>query len=51
MGECGDRGFVNSSGDELSQLSKKLFFSFRFVGDGNLEIWIWGVSVVTPESE
>ena len=47
----GDRGFFNSSGDELSQLSKKLFFSFGLVCGRDLEIWIWGVSVITAKSK
>ena len=35
----------------MSQLSKELFLLFGFVGDGNLEIWIWGVSVVAAKSK
>ena len=35
----------------MSQLSKKLFFSFGLVCDRDLKIWIWGVSVVTAKSE
>ena len=35
----------------MSQLSKKLFFSFGFVCSGDLEIWVWGVSVIAPKLE
>ena len=35
----------------MSQLSKKVFFSFGFVCGRDLEIWIWGVSVVAAESK
>ena len=37
--------------DELSQLSKELFFSFGFICGRDLEIWLRGVSVVAAESE
>ena len=35
----------------MSQLSKELFFLFGFVCDRDLEIWIWGVSVIAAKSE
>ena len=44
-----DRGFVDVGRDKLSQLSKELFFSFRFVCNGDLEIWICSVSIVTSK--
>ena len=51
MGEWGERGFVDSSRDKLSQLSKKLFFSFGLVCGRDSEIWIWGVSVIATKSK
>ena len=35
----------------MSQLSKKLFFSFGLVCDRDLEIWVRGVSVVAAKSK
>ena len=35
----------------MSQLSKKLFFLFGLVCGRDLEIWIWGVSVVATKSK
>ena len=35
----------------MSQLSKKLFFSFGLIGGRDLEIWVWGVSVVAAKSK
>ena len=35
----------------MSQLSKKLFFSFGLFCDGDLKIWVWGVPVVAAKSE
>ena len=43
--------FVDSSRDKLSQLSKELFFLFGLVCGRDLEIWIWGVSIVTAKSK
>ena len=51
MGKWGDRGFVDSARDKLSQLSKKPFFLFGFVCCRDLEVWIWGVSVVAAKSK
>ena len=51
MVEWGDRGFVDVSGDKLSQLSKELFFSFGLVCGRDLEIWVRGVSVVAAKSK
>ena len=33
----------------MSQLSKKLLFSFGLLCGRDLEIWIWGVSIVTAK--
>ena len=35
----------------MSQLSKKLFFSFGLLCGRDLEIGVWGVSVVATKSE
>ena len=34
----------------MSQLSKKLFFSFGLFCGRDLEIWVWGFSVVATKS-
>ena len=35
----------------MSQLSKKLFFSFRLVCGRDLKIWFWGISIVAAKSK